>query len=161
MPFKKIEIRPIGFVKRVSFDEDIRDKNLVSRIVLKKDLTKALDGVVEFSHVFVIFWLHNILNTEKTAFKIYPRGRAELPLVGIFATRTPIRPNPIGLTLVELVKREGNVLWVKGLDAFDGTPVLDIKPYDGWDVAMNFRVPNWLKNKKNRTCFRRKGEYYE
>ena len=144
LPFKKIEIRPIGFVKRASSDKDVKDKSLVSRIVFKKDFAKALDGVEEFSHIFVIFWLHNILNTGKTILKIHPRGRAELPLVGIFATRVPVRPNPIGLTLVELVKREGNVLWVKGLDAFNGTPVLDIKPYNGWDVAVSARVPKWL-----------------
>jgi len=143
LPFKKIKIRPIGFVERASSDEDVKDKSLVSRIVLKKDLTKALDSIEEFSHVFVIFWLHNILNTGKTVLKVHPRGLAELPLVGIFATRAPVHPNPIGLTLVELVKREGNVLWVKGLDAVNGTPVLDIKPFNGWDVVMSTRVPKW------------------
>ena len=66
-----------------------------------------------------------------------------MPLLGIFATRTMLRPNPIGLTLVELVKAEGNVLTVRGLDAFDGTPVLDIKPFDSWDKANNARVPTW------------------
>jgi len=144
LPFQKIEIRPIGFVKRSSSNEDIKDKSLVSRIVFQKKFTKALDGVEEFSHVFVIFWLHNILNTRKTVLKVHPHGRAELPFVGIFATRAPVRPNPVGLTLVELVKCEGNVLWVKGLDALNGTPVLDIKPYNSWDVAVNARVPRWL-----------------
>jgi tRNA-Thr(GGU) m(6)t(6)A37 methyltransferase TsaA len=144
LPLRKIEIRPIGFVKRTSSGEDVKDKNLVSRIMLKKDFAQALDGVEEFSHIFVIFWMHNILNTPKTILKVHPRGRAKLPLVGIFATRAPVRPNPIGLTLVELVKREGDVLWVKGLDAFNDTPVLDIKPYNGLDMAMSARVPKWL-----------------
>lgn len=148
LPLKKIEIKPIGSVKRASFDEDVKDKSLVSKIILKKDLTKALDKVEEFSHVFVIFWLNRIMNIKKTVSKVHPRGRADLPLVGIFATRTPIRPNPIGLTLVELVKRERNILWVKGLDALDGTPVLDIKPYDNWDAALNFRVPKWVQRIK-------------
>ena len=118
---KKIEIKPIGFVKRASSDENVRDKSLVSRIVLKKVLVKALDGVEEFSHVFIIYWMHKISNAERKL--VHGEGRAEMPPVGVFACRGPIRPNPIGLTLVELVKREENVLWVKGLDALDNTPV--------------------------------------
>jgi tRNA-Thr(GGU) m(6)t(6)A37 methyltransferase TsaA len=66
-----------------------------------------------------------------------------MPLLGVFATRTPYRPNPIGLTLVELLKIEANVLYVRGLDAFNGTPVLDIKPYDKWDVPENSKMPDW------------------
>lgn len=141
---KKIEIRPIGFVRRTSFNEDVRDKSLVSKIVLRKDLSKALDGIEDFSRLFVIFWMHK-LNTENIALQVHPSGRAELPLVGILATRGPLHPNPIGLTVAELEKREENVLWVRGLDAFDGTPVLDIKPYGcPWDVVVNFRAPKWF-----------------
>jgi tRNA-Thr(GGU) m(6)t(6)A37 methyltransferase TsaA len=137
---KKIEIRPIGFVKRTSSDADVRDKSLVSRIMLKKDLVKALDGVEEFSHFFIIYWMHKISNTERKL--VHSGGKAEMPPVGVFACRGPIRPNPIGLTLVELVKREENVLWVRGLDAFDSTPVLDIKPYGRpSDIVVNFRAP--------------------
>jgi tRNA (Thr-GGU) A37 N-methylase len=68
-----------------------------------------------------------------------------MPLVGIFATRTNHRPNPIGLTLVELLKMDGTVLTVRGLDAYNGTPVLDIKPYDQWDQNLDARVPQWRK----------------
>lgn len=141
---QRIEVKPIGSVKREVPNEDVKEKSLVSRIVLKKSLSRALDGIEDFSHVFVIFWMHRIADTE-TALKVHPRGRTDLPLVGIFATRAPNRPNPIGLTLVELVKRRGSTLWVKGLDAFDGTPVLDIKPYDKWDAALSARVPRWLE----------------
>jgi tRNA-Thr(GGU) m(6)t(6)A37 methyltransferase TsaA len=83
--------------------------------------------------------------------KVHPRRRKDLPLLGIFATRTMTRPNPVGLTLVELVKVEGNVLTVRGLDAFDGTPILDIKPFDSWDIAETAKVPEWwtkLKKEK-------------
>ena len=66
-----------------------------------------------------------------------------MPLLGVFATRTNLRPNPMGLTLVELLKVEGNILTVRGLDAFDGTPVLDIKPFDSWDNAEKAIVPDW------------------
>ena len=74
--------------------------------------------------------------------KVHPRGKIDAPLLGIFATRTPHRPNPVGLTLVELMKVERNVLTVRGLDAFDGTPIIDIKPYDYWDIAENAKFLN-------------------
>jgi tRNA-Thr(GGU) m(6)t(6)A37 methyltransferase TsaA len=86
--------------------------------------------------------------------KVHPRGRRDLPLLGVFATRTNLRPNPIGLTLVELVKVEGNILKVRGLDAYDGTPVLDVKPFDFWDMAKDAKVPAWwlkLEEEKTRT----------
>ncbi len=148
-PLRKIEIRPIGFVKRISSKEDVKDRSLTSKIVLRKTLTKGLDGIEDFSHIHVIFWLHRISNTEKTALQVHPSAKADLPSVGVFATRAPVRPNPIGLTLVELVKREKNVLWVRGLDALNGTPILDIKPYPDWErgrwiIVTNFRAPKWL-----------------
>jgi tRNA (Thr-GGU) A37 N-methylase len=72
----------------------------------------------------------------------------DMPLLGVFALRTNQRPNPIGLTLVELLKVEGNVLTVRGLDAYDRTPILDIKPFDSWDTTEKPRVPEWW-NKLN------------
>jgi len=141
---EEVHVRPIGFVKRSSSNEDERDRGLVSRIVLKKDFTRGLDGIEEWSHVYVIFWMHKISDKEKMLTHL-GGGRS----VGIFATRAPIHPNSIGLTLVEVVKRDGNVIWVKGLDAYDNTPVLDIKPYPDWEhgrliVVTDFRVPRWL-----------------
>jgi tRNA-Thr(GGU) m(6)t(6)A37 methyltransferase TsaA len=100
-----------------------------------------LGGVESFSHLFILYWLHEISIKAKERLKTHPRGRKDMPLLGIFATRTPYRPNPIGLTLVELLKIEGSILTVRGLDAFDGTPILDIKPYDKWDVPENSRMP--------------------
>lgn len=141
---EKIEIRPLGLVRRTSPTENVKDKNLVSEIVLKKDLTKALDGIEDFSHIYIIFWMHEISESERTTLQVHPQRRTELPLTGVFATRAPIRPNPIGLTLVELIKRKKNVLWVKGLDAYDGTPILDIKPYPDWIVVTNFKTPKWM-----------------
>jgi tRNA-Thr(GGU) m(6)t(6)A37 methyltransferase TsaA len=137
---ERIEIRPIGFVKRKSSCENLRDKSLVSRIVLKKQLTKALDGVEEFSHLFILYWMHKISDVERKS--VYDGGGRGLPPVGVFACRGPVRPNPIGLTVVELVRHEESVLWVRGLDALDGTPVVDIKPYGRpSDVVADFRAP--------------------
>ena len=146
--FDRVEIKPIGCVRRASLDEDERDKRLVSRVVLDEDLAPALDGIEDFSHVYVIYWLHQVTVADEPILH-HPSSLREAQPLGILATRAPIRPNPIGLTLVELVRREENTLWVRGLDAYDGTPVLDIKPYPDWErgrfiVVTDFRVPEWL-----------------
>ena len=140
---KMIEMRPIGFVSRASPGENERDRSLVAKVVLNEDVTPALDGIEEWSHIYVIFWLDRVARAAVP--KLYHPSSG----VGIFAGRAPVHPNPIGLTLVEIVKREGNVLWVRGLDAYDATPVLDVKPYPDWAqgrfmVVTDFKVPGWL-----------------
>ena len=143
---KQIELKPIGIVKTTAIGKKVRKKGAISKIVLRSDLAEALVGIDEFSHIFVIFWMHEISAEERRTVKTHPRGRSNLPLLGVFATRTPHRPNPIGMTLVELLKVDGNVLTVRNLDAFDGTPVLDIKPFDNWDMTNDGQVPQWWKN---------------
>jgi tRNA-Thr(GGU) m(6)t(6)A37 methyltransferase TsaA len=146
----KICLEPVGFVSTEAVDKEVRDRNVVSRIVFREEYTEALEGVEEFSHLFVLFWLHEMSDEGKRILKVHPRGRGDMPLLGIFATRTPHRPNPIGLTRVKLLKIEGNVITVQGLDAYDGTPVLDIKPFDSWDTTEDFRVPEWWKKLENK-----------
>jgi tRNA-Thr(GGU) m(6)t(6)A37 methyltransferase TsaA len=141
----EIKLKSIGYVRRAFKQENLKDRSLVSEIIIRKGLTKALEGIEEFSHVFVLFYMHQVSAKDKKALKVHPRGRMDLPLVGLFATRTPLRPNPVGLALVELLERRENVLVVQGLDAFDGTPVLDLKPYDNWDAVVNIRIPEWRK----------------
>lgn len=141
----EIKLKPIGYVRRASKQESVKDRSLVSEIVIRKGLTKALEGVEEFSHLFVVFYMHQVSVKEIRPLNVHPRGRVDLPLVGLFATRTALRPNPIGLAAVELLESKENVLTVRGLDAFDGTPVLDLKPYDSWDAVLNIRVPEWRK----------------
>jgi tRNA (adenine37-N6)-methyltransferase len=144
MPFQeKIVLNPIGYVKTEAVGDEVKDKSRTSQIVLRDNLVEALDGITGFSHLFVLFWLSQIPDEQRMILKVHPRGRMDMPLLGVFATRTNLRPNPIGLTLVELLKVEGNTLTVRGLDAFDGTPILDIKPFDSWDTAKNARVPDW------------------
>jgi tRNA-Thr(GGU) m(6)t(6)A37 methyltransferase TsaA len=147
---QRITMKPIGFVRRASPDENERDRSLVAKIVLTTGLAPALDGITEWSHLYVIYWLHQIPPREEPLLH-HPSLEGLAQPLGILATRAPIHPNPIGLTLVELLKREENVLWVKGLDALDDTPVLDIKPYPDWEkgrliVVTNFCVPEWLSN---------------
>ena len=144
-------LRTVGYVKTDAVGDEIRNKKVVSRIVFREDLTEALEGVEEFSHLFVLFWLHKMPDDDKQIMKVHPRGRKDMPLLGIYATRTPRRPNPIGLTRVKLLNIENNILTVQGLDAYDGTPVIDIKPFDNWDTTEEFKVPKWwMKLKKER-----------
>jgi len=140
---EKIVLTPIGFVRTDSVGDEVRDKSRTSQIILNSEFAEALAGIDGFSHLFVLFWLHETTESQRKNLKVHPRGRDDLPLLGVFATRTMLRPNPIGLTLVELIKVEGNVLTVRGLDAFNGTPVLDIKPFDSWDNAETAKVPEW------------------
>jgi tRNA-Thr(GGU) m(6)t(6)A37 methyltransferase TsaA len=140
-----IQIEPIGFVRRMASNQDTRDRSLVSQVVLRGELGPALDGIEEWSHLYVLYWLHQVSRAEEPVLH-FPGIEAASPPCGVLATRAPIHPNPIGLTLVELVRREKNVLWVRGLDAYDGTPVLDVKPYPDWErgrliVVTDFRVP--------------------
>jgi tRNA-Thr(GGU) m(6)t(6)A37 methyltransferase TsaA len=141
-----ISLKRIGIVHN-----EIRGKkregweSVISTIILSPKHEKGLEGIEEYSHLFVLFWLSRVPpNARGGRLKIHPRGRPDLPLVGIFGTRTQYRPNPIGLTQVRLLKREKNVLWVKGLDAMTGTPILDIKPISPRnEMPRNIRVPGW------------------
>jgi tRNA-Thr(GGU) m(6)t(6)A37 methyltransferase TsaA len=145
---KKIVLKPIGYVKTDAVGDEVKDKSRICQIILKANLVEGLDGIEGFSHVFVLFWLHEVANKPR-GLKYHPRGREDMPLLGVFAIRTNLRPNPIGLTLVDLLKVEGNVLTVRGLDAFNGTHVLDIKPFDFWDCPKGARVPEWWNRLNN------------
>jgi len=140
---EEIVLKPIGFVRTEAVGDEVKDKDRISQIVVNRELAEALEGIAEFSHLFVLFWLHEVTSEKRKTLKVHPRSREDLPLLGVFATRTKLRPNPIGLTLVELLKVKGNDLIVRGLDAFDETPVLDLKPFDFWDMAKDAKVPRW------------------
>jgi tRNA (adenine37-N6)-methyltransferase len=146
LPFdEKIVLSPIGHVKTSAVGDEVKDKSLISHIVLNREFVEGLDGISEFSHLFVLFYLDQVTAEQRKTLKVHPRGRADLPLTGVFTVRTMLRPNPVGLTLVELLNVQGNVLTVRGLDAYDGTPVLDVKTYDFWDMAENVKVAEWWK----------------
>jgi len=143
-----IKLKPIGFVRNDVKQPPRADygwEKVISDIVVDGSLSEALDSLEDFSHIIVLYWMHRAAERGKPQLKIYPRGKLELPLVGLFATRSPHRPNPIGKATVRLIERRGNVLKVEGLDALDGTPVIDIKPYiPGYDAATDTRVPSWI-----------------
>ena len=139
---KAPSLKPIGLIKTHS-DQVGKGKEATSEIVIDKELTEALDGIEQFSHMFVLYLFHLAEESDRNVLKAYPQDRDDLPLVGVFVTRGAKRPNPIGLTLVEIIERKGNVIIVKGLDAEDESPVLDIKPYDQLDLAQRARMPAW------------------
>ncbi len=142
-----LELRPIGHVENeIQPGQHVTWEDVESQIVVDPEWGDGLEGLEEFSHIIVLFWLDRPKETDKELpLKVRPEAREDMPLVGLFATRSPHRPNPIGLTTVELLAREANILRVRGLDAFDGTPILDIKPYlvRGY-MKVAATAPSWL-----------------
>lgn len=124
-----ITLHPIGTVKTNS-------------IHIYKRWLKALHGIDGFSHLIVVFWLHS---ARRAKFLIHPKGNKAIPKMGYLATRTPRRTNHIGVSIVRLNKRRGARLIVEGMDAWPGTPVLDIKPYTPRDVVKNLKIPYWVR----------------
>ena len=142
----RIKMEPIGTVRNDFLDAIPEGwERRLSRLEIAEKWAPALEGVEEFSHLIVLFHLDR--NTGKPiALHVHPEGRQDLPSVGLFATRTPLRPNPIALQVVELVSRQESVLSVRGLDALNGSPVLDIKPYlPRGDCITQARIPDWLR----------------
>ena len=119
-------------------------EEVVSELILDANLEEATEGLEQFSHIIVVFWMHKVPPERGIPTKIHPRGRQDLPLVGLLATRAPYRPNPVGVSVVKLLERRGNVLKVKGLDAINGTPIIDIKPYLPFDGVVNVTFPQWV-----------------
>lgn len=124
-----IEINPIGYVRN-SAKKKVNFHNLISEIVIDPDLEEGLHRIEEQKEIYVIWYFHR---SDGIRMRVHPRSDLSRPIVGVFASRSPTRPNFLGLTRVELLERRGNVLVVKGLDAFNGTPVIDIKPALRWD----------------------------
>jgi tRNA (adenine37-N6)-methyltransferase len=109
--------------------EDDHWGGLVSEIVLEPELPdESLDGIEAFSHAEVVFTFHRAGDEKTVSGARHPRGNPDYPAVGIFAQRNKDRPNHLGLSIARILRRERRSLFVEGLDAVDGTPVLDIKP---------------------------------
>jgi tRNA-Thr(GGU) m(6)t(6)A37 methyltransferase TsaA len=121
-------------------------KTLVSELVIDPDMEELLEGVEDFSHIVVLYWPHLVPPERRDLRRVHPMGRKDLPKRGIFATRSPARPNPVLLSTVRLLERRGNVLRVEGLEAVDGSPLLDIKPFvQTYHEAANPVIPEWMR----------------
>jgi tRNA-Thr(GGU) m(6)t(6)A37 methyltransferase TsaA len=134
------KLYPVGEVKRQRGTTKLR---IFERY---RNAIKGLDG---FSHVFVLYWFdRNDTPEKRNILQVHPRGNRKNPLTGVFACRAPVRPNLIALSLCKLLSIQNGIITVDKIDAFDGSPVLDIKPYIPSinNESEDIRVPNWLKD---------------
>ena len=148
----EILFKPIGQVKAQLSESDIRaeHKDLAGELEIYAEFEGALEGIDGYSHLFVLGYFDRLRPDQLGPLQVKPRRLVkrgfkleELPLLGVFALDSPTRPNPIGLTLVRLLGRQGRFLKVSGLDYFDGTPILDIKGYRPSYRVDEFSVPDW------------------
>ena len=140
-----IVLTPIGsVVSDVTERKDSAWGEDVSSIVVGEEYAAGLEGLEEFSHAIVVFYLDQAHYERERHLQRRPRGRDDMPLLGIFSQRTKDRPNQIGVTSVEVVSVAGDTLVVRGLDAIDGTPVLDIKPYFPAFDRRDATTPEWV-----------------
>ncbi|QGR19809.1 tRNA (N6-threonylcarbamoyladenosine(37)-N6)-methyltransferase TrmO [Stygiolobus azoricus] len=149
-----MELRPIGVV--IGPSEDEVNKNMwkggVKGIIkIYEEFKEGLLGIENFSHIILVSWLHKITEDQRKILIVKPLRMTnlgfklnELPALGVFALHSPIRPNPIGITIVKLIERKDNLLYVEGLDLYDGTPILDIKGYYPYDLK-DVKIPKWLE----------------
>jgi len=149
---ESFSFRPIGYVRSpYTQTEDVAHTHTgwtadTSQIHLLPRYAKGLGGLQGYSHIIVLFWVHKAKEWKM------PKNHNKPPHVKLFATRMPVRPNPIGMSVVELLdfSTDSGQITVKGLDALDGTPVLDIKPYiPNFDSYIDASVPDWLKEHLN------------
>lgn len=136
----EFKVHPIGHVEKMG-------ERIV--IIIDKSYQDGLLGLEHWSHIQVIWWFDkNDTPAKRTILQVHPRGDQKNPLTGVFACRAPVRPNLIALSLCKIVSVKENVVEIEKIDAFEGTPVLDIKPYTpGQDSAVEVRVPDWTKPK--------------
>lgn len=142
-------IKPIAYVKNSR--QEVKDDNwgsVVSEIELTEDINElALSGISDFTHLDIIFYFDKVTDDQIQYNTRHPRNNTEYPKVGIFAQRGKNRPNKLGLTAVELLNHKGRVITVKGLDAIDGTPIIDIKPImKEFLPKSEIKQPEWSKS---------------
>ena len=129
----------------IRFVGEVESTGEPSTIRIYEECCPALLGIEGYSHIFVLYWMHLRDDEDhRGTLQVTPPRHAGAPLTGVFACRSPSRPTPIGLTVVELKRVKGCMLEVSGLDALEGSPVLDIKPYSSrGDSYPGARSPGW------------------
>ena len=141
----EIVMKPIGYVHNdVANKKDVSWGQDVSTIHLEEEYYSGLEGLSDFSHAIIIYHLDKAVYDKEKHLQRRPQNRDDMPLVGIFSQRGKDRPNRIGMTSVQIVNVEDTQLTVKGLDAIDGTAVLDIKPYYPVYDKKDAIVPEWV-----------------
>ena len=131
------EIYPIGFINR---------QGDLTTIEIDQHYEDALLGLDEFSHVLVCYWFHeNDTPDQREVLTVYPRGNPQNPLHGVFATRSPVRPNLIGISICKILSIKNTIIQIDTIDALDGSPVIDLKPYiPTMDSITDAQVPGWV-----------------
>lgn len=145
VPREPVSVRPIGVVRN-AVREPRPDgwESVRSDIIVREELEPALDGLDGYSHIIVVFAFDRVPESERRE-RISSRD-ARVPDQGVLATRSQLRPSPLGVSVVALLRRRKTILRVVGLDAIDGTPVLDVKPYyPAHDAVRDARVPEWAR----------------
>jgi len=126
---ESVTFTPIGYVMS-NYNEPGDPKalrNSESVLTINKKYTGALDGLDGYRYILVVFYFHQSKGYHE---RVHPMGDRSIPKRGVLATRSPCRPNPIGITVAEIISLKDNIIRVKGLDALNGSPILDIKPYE-------------------------------
>jgi tRNA-Thr(GGU) m(6)t(6)A37 methyltransferase TsaA len=144
---RELTLRRIGRVTkgRPCTDRGSGWEEQEAEIEIEPVWAEALEGIEGFSHIWLVWWLDRA-DTAPAVLQVHPEGRQDVPLMGVFATRSPRRPNPVAMTAVRLLERRGTRLRVQGLDAYEGTSILDIKPYlRRGDLIAEATVPGWLE----------------
>jgi tRNA-Thr(GGU) m(6)t(6)A37 methyltransferase TsaA len=140
-----MECTIIGTVKSpITEAVDMNWGEVVSEIILKPEYAPGLLGIEDFSHLLVITFLHEAEYIPEKHLRRHPQEREDIPLIGIFAQRARHRPNRIGITSVEIVEVIERSVKVRALDAIDGTPVIDIKPYVPVYDRKDAIIPDWM-----------------
>ena len=114
----------------VRFIGEVKTEGVVSELEISPKHCQGLLGIEKHSHLIVLYWFHQRDNDEhRKVLQVTPPRHPGAPLTGVFACRSPSRPNPVGLSIVRLIEVNNCQLTVEGLDAFQGSPIIDIKPY--------------------------------
>jgi tRNA-Thr(GGU) m(6)t(6)A37 methyltransferase TsaA len=157
---EQMVLKPVGVVHTKASDTQIKEENKEVEAVVEifPEFEETLEGLDGYSHLFIISYLHKLRHDQIGPLKVKPKRATrkgfkleELPTLGVFALDSPTRPNPIGLTLVHLLKRHHRKLFVAGIDLFDSTPVLDIKPYQPDYQVNEYTVPEWYLKLMDKT----------
>ncbi len=147
-----ISLKPVGFVRTEASRDEVKEslEGVDGHLEVLEEYEAALRGLEGFSHLIVLTYLHEVTEEQRSTLLVRPRRLIklglrleDLPEVGVFATDSPHRPNPIGLHLVRVRSIVGKRIYVSNLDAFDGTPILDIRPYTRSRIVENPSFPQW------------------
>lgn len=146
LPSRLGDLEPVAVVRNTIHDTSGRTWAAVrSELVFRDEFAPALDGLAGFTHLFVVTWLDQVTDDGRALLRIHPTGDESSPEVGVFATRTAHRPNPIAISVVPMEGVSKNIVRVVGLDVVNGTPVLDIKPYVSFYDSFDAEVPRWAE----------------